>query len=200
MKNLASYPILFILLGVSLSNMRCATLQELKALSNVDFSINRVADTNLAGLSLDSIQNYNDVKATDVLKIANAIRKKELPFAFTLHLTGENPPNNQVQARLIRLDWTLFLDEKETINGIFNDEVVLPPGTPVDIPITMQLDLYQFFGDNARDLIELALNVSGHGGGEPSKIRLTAQPSINTPLGTLRYPGTINIVNKEVGP
>jgi hypothetical protein len=61
----------------------------------------------------------------------------------------------------------------------------------------MQLDLVQFFGRNAPDLIRLALNIAG-AGGSPAQLRLEAQPSINTEFGPIRYPGTISI-ESEVG-
>lgn len=189
---------LVLIAALSMLHLRCAALQELQALSKVDFSIDRVAQATLAGVLIDDIRSYDDLNPLDILKVANAIRTRELPMAFTLHLTGENPASNNTQARMVQLDWTLFLNDRETISGIFNDDVVLPPGSPVDIPISMRLDLISFFGDNARDLIDLALAVSGKGG-SPQNIRLSAQPTINTPIGPIRYPGKITIVSKTVG-
>ncbi len=187
-----------LVLSLSFFQLRCAALAELTALSKVDFAIDRVAQATVAGVSLDNVRDYDDLNPLDILKVANAVRNKELPMNFTLHLTGENPASNSTQARLVQMDWTLFLNDQETISGVFNDEVLLPPGSPVDIPITMQLDLIQFFGTNARDLVDLALAVSGKGG-SPQKISLSASPTINTPIGPIRYPGRINIISKTVG-
>lgn len=176
----------------------CKTLQELAALRQVAFTIDSVTNASLVGVDLASIQSYEDVNPLDALRVANAVRQKSLPFDFTLHLSGRNPEDNDVQARLVRMDWTLFLEDRETISGVFNDDVALPPGQSVDIPITIQLDLYTFFDANARDLIELALNISGKGG-KPKNVRLTAVPTIDTPIGPIRYPGTLDIVSTEIG-
>ncbi|MEM1271556.1 MAG: hypothetical protein AAGI08_16035 [Bacteroidota bacterium] len=189
---------LLALLALCLTLSSCTTLNELRALSQVDFAINDVNQTRLAGVNIDNIRSYEDVGALDAIRIANAVRNKELPFNFTLNLVGENPESNQTQARMVSLDWTLFLEDRETISGVFNDEVVLPPGSPVNIPISMEVDLYRFFGDNLPDLVDLALSISGQGGA-PKNIRLNATPSINTPIGPIRYPGEITIVSRQVG-
>ena len=99
--------------------------------------------------------------------------------------------------QLVGLDWTLFVEGRETVSGIFNDQRVLPSGMTTDIPISMELDLVRFFGRNAPDLINLALNLAG-AGGSPAMLRLEAQPSINTEFGPIRYPGRIGI-EYEVG-
>ena len=191
------YVLLFTLLLVG-NSLGCTALQELAALRQVDFSLDRVTRATLAGVSLDEIEDYGSVDPLDLVRIANAVRQKSLPFAFTLHVAGRNPEENSVNARLVSMDWTLFLEDRETVSGVFNDEVVLPPGEPVDIPISLELDLYSFFESNARDLIELALSVAG-AGGAPKNIRLSAVPTIQTAVGPIRYPGRIDIVSTTVG-
>jgi hypothetical protein len=83
------------------------------------------------------------------------------------------------------------------VSGVFNDQRMLASGVTTDIPISMELDLVQFFGRNLGDLSRLALNLAG-AGGSPAMLRLEAQPSINTEFGPIRYPGTISIQH-EVG-
>lgn len=173
----------------------CTTLGELAALRRVDFDIDRVADTYLAGIDVDRIRSYEDLRPTDVGRLAGAVSRGELPLRFTLHLGAENPENNP-QARLIRLDWTLLLDGTETISGVFDDERVLPPGRVTDIPITMELDLVRFFGRNLEELIDLALAVAGEG---EQEVALRARPTIRTPLGPITYPGELTILRRRVG-
>ena len=75
---------------------------------------------------------------------------------------------------------------------------MLRPGAPTDVPITISLDLVDFFEANARDLVELALSLSGRGGA-PKEVALRATPVVDTPLGPIRYPEPITIVSREVG-
>src|SRR5690606_12495031 len=127
----------------------------------------------------------------DAGRVAVALGRGELPLAFTLHVGAQNPSDNP-PARLVSLDWTLFVEDRETVSGIFNDDRLIAPGTTADLPITIQLDLVQFFGTNSRDLVNLALNLAG-AGGSPARLRLEAQPTVHTEFGPIRYPGRISI-------
>jgi hypothetical protein len=174
----------------------CTTLQEVANLRNVQFDIDRVSGTNLAGVDVQRIRSYDDLRGGDVARLASALARGEAPLTFTLHVGAENPAGNSVAARLVQLDWTLFLDETETISGIFNDTRVIAPGASVDIPITMELDLVRLVGRNIQDIVELAAAVSGQG---TKEIALRARPTITTPIGPITYPSDITIVRRDVG-
>lgn len=175
----------------------CQTLREVSQLRNVNFAIDRVADARLAGVDVNAFRNYEDIGARDMLRLSAAIADGELPLQFTLHLDAQNPGANNVDARLTQMDWTLLLEDKETISGVFDREVVLPAGETTGIPIDMDLDLVRFFDDNLRELVNLALAIDGDG--EPTNVKLRARPTIQTALGPIRYPGAITVVDKSVG-
>lgn len=176
----------------------CATLQQIAALRNVDFSLDRVAQVRLADIDLDRVRSYSDLSVTDVARLTLALSREELPLDFNLFVQGENPPENGTEARLVRFAWTLLLEDRETISGVFEDEVVFAPGEPTTFPVRISLDLLEFFEGSARDLGELALNLAGEGG-SPKNVALRAVPTIQTALGPIRYPGEITIVSTEVG-
>jgi hypothetical protein len=176
----------------------CATLQQIAALRNVDFSLDRVSDLRLAGIDLGRIHSFDDLGIVDAGRLALAVSQKRLPMDFQLHLLADNPPGNTVDARLVRMDWTLLLQDRETVSGVFDREVVIPPGQPTDVPITISLNLVDFFEGNAQDLLELALSLAGQGGA-PKNVALRATPVIDTPLGLMRYPQPITILSREVG-
>lgn len=77
-------------------------------------------------------------------------------------------------------------------------EVVLPRGTPTDVPIVISLNLLDFFQGGAQDRLELALSLPGQGGA-PKDVELRATPVIDTPLGPMRFPQPITIVSRTVG-
>lgn len=177
----------------------CTTLQQVAALRNVDFEIDGVAQPFLAGIDLERVRSYNDLRPMDVIRLTEAVSRRELPLTFTLLVGAENPESNSVAARMVRFDWTLFLEERETISGVFNREIYLAPGDPQQIPIDISLDLVQFFGENTRDLVELALAVTGQDGGVAKRVMLRATPTINTPIGPIRYPEPVTVVSATVG-
>lgn len=176
----------------------CQTLREIAALRQVDFAIDNVSDARLAGIQIERIRSYEDLSSSDIFQIGRAITNQELPFQFRLNVEALNPEENQVQARLVRMAWTVFLEDRETISGVLDDEVVLLPGQTTTIPVEINLDLVDFFDRNARELVELAMSVSGQGG-EPTNVSLRATPTIDTPLGPMEYPRPITIINRDFG-
>lgn len=176
----------------------CQALQQVAALRQVDFDLDRVSEMQLAGVEVSRIRTYNDLSLVEIGRLTAAFAQRKLPVSFNLHVNATNPPENRVSARMVGLAWTLLLEDRETISGTVNQLIDLPPGQPQDIPVSISLDLVQFFDHNLRDLVELALAVSGQGGA-PKRIQLRATPTIDTPLGPIRYPQPITIVSREVG-
>lgn len=176
----------------------CATLQQFAALRSVDFQLDRVADVRVAGIDASSISSYSDLSIMDAARVGAAIARRELPLSFDLHVRAENPVDNPVTARLLRMQWTLLLDDTETISGLIEQELELPPGQPRDIPVGIALDLFDFFERSGPDLFNLALNLMGVGN-EPSRVALRALPTVNTALGPISYPQAITIVDRRVG-
>ena len=176
----------------------CQTLREVANLRNVRFNLSGVADGTLAGVDLSRLDSFSDLSARDVLNLTAAVSSRELPLTFNAVLRAENPAENSANARLVNMDWTLFLDGRETVSGVFSDEVLLAPGQPEQLLIPIQLDLVRFFDQNLRDLVDLALAVTGQGGA-PKRLQLEVLPTVNTPLGPMRYPQAIKVVDQEVG-
>lgn len=182
------------LLGLGLLGLMlvggCATLRQIRALQHVDFALVGTSESTLAGVPVQSTHSFNDLSTLQLARLASALAQGTLPFQTVLQVRASNPADN-VQARLVKLDWTLFLDDQKTVSGKLDQEYVLPPGQPVVVPVPVQLDLVQFFSDNLQQLVDLTLAATGEGG--PQKIRLEATPSIQTPLGPIRYPEPIRI-------
>ena len=176
----------------------CATLQQFAALGNVDFSLDRVSGLRLAGIDLSRIDSFDDIGLSEVAALTLGVAQNRLPMDLQLHVLAENPADNSVDARLMRLDWTLLLQNRETLSGVLEEEVLLPPGQPQDVPVTISLNLMEFFEGSAQDLLELALSLAGQGG-EPKEIALRATPIVDTPIGPIRYPQPITIVSRKVG-
>lgn len=174
----------------------CATLQQLAALRQVQFAIDGVGTGRLAGIDLDRVRSAGDLRATDAGRLAAAMADEELPLEFTVDVRAENPAENQTTARMVRFAWTLLLDDRETIDGVVDREISLPPGDPQIIPLRMRVDLIDFFDGNATDLLNLALRFAG-ADAETAEVKLRALPTVETPLGPIEYPATITIVSGD---
>ena len=105
-------------LGVLLAVPGCTTLQQIAALRQVEFDLDRVSNGLVAGVDLDRIARGGDLGPTDLARLGAAAARGEVPLRFTLHVGAENPADNPAAAQLVSLDWTLFLDGTETVSGV----------------------------------------------------------------------------------
>lgn len=189
-----------LLFGVGLlvsSIAGCTALREVSNLRKAQFAIDRVSNPRLAGVDLSGVESYEDLRTTDVLRLGSSLSDGELPMAFTVNLEATNPSSNSANARLTAMDWTLLLEDKETVAGRFEQEVVLPPGEPKAIALQVELDLVRFFEDNLRGLVDLASAIVRNE--PPQTVKLRVQPTVNTTVGPIEYPSPITVVSTQVG-
>ena len=196
-----------IALGVWLVIAGCSALQEMQNtlanLQRLQFKLDSVAPGNLAGINLAQVNAPSDLSLQDGLKLMNAFTNKSLPVAFTLNVAAKNPNDgtagtSKQVALLSSLAWKLKIDEKETIAGDIPNPIEIPgSGQATVIPLSMSLDLYTFFKDQGyKDVLNLALAVAGQKG-STSRLTLAATPTVSVAGINLKYPGQINIVDKE---
>ena len=170
----------------------CAGLRETVALRQVDFRYDRISDPAIAGLPLSKLTDYGDLSIVDVGRLALAVAAKDVPLDITVHLNGTNPETNNTTARLVRLDWTYLVDDREIITGRLAQEFVFPPGRPTDLPLGVRFNLIDFFGNDGKVLFDTALVLSGQRTStRRATLRLT--PTIDSPLGPIRYPVPITL-------
>jgi len=170
----------------------CATLQQLGALQNVDFDLRGVSDVRLAGVDFARVRSFSDLSFADAASLTAAVANRDLPLDLQLDVVAVNPADNYADARLVEMAWTLFLEDRETVSGILDREIVLPRGAPTEVPVRVGLNLVEFYEGNARDLFELASSLAGVGG-EPKDVMVEVLPTVQTSLGPIRYPEPLRL-------
>jgi len=69
-------------------------------------------------------------------------------------------------------------------------------GEATIIPLQIQFDIAKSFKEKSiDDILGLVLQAAG-AGGSTSNLKLKAQPTIGTPIGNIKYPEEITIVDK----
>jgi hypothetical protein len=179
----------------------CATLNSLTGLTRAQFKLDKAVGYQLAGIDISNKHSLGDFGIGDGLNLLNAFRTGRFPLTFTLNVAVKNPNAHQPGSMLSSISltafpWRLLIDNKETISGGIGAAVALPDGgTTTIIPLFVSVDLKQFFADKGyEDIVALALAISGQG---TAKLSLKAQPTITTPLGSIKYPNELTIVNTE---
>jgi hypothetical protein len=174
----------------------CATLQQLAALHSVTFAFGGVSDVRLVGIRIGPGTSYSSLGFTDVTRLGAAIVAKEVPLELVAHVSATNPASNTVAARMVDMEWTLFIESRQTLAGKLAGAVAIEPGHTADVPLAVRLDLLQLGSGGARDLFDLALAIAGQGSIQ-KELRLELVPTIETSLGPIRYPAPV-VVGRSV--
>ncbi len=207
MKYLRIVLIITIVLATALSYQSCSTIkqisQTLTNLKRLEYKIENVSNFRVANIDIQKISSIKDFSITDGLKLANAFVTKKFPADFVLNLNAKNPNNGSnnttaTSATIAKLDYRLILDDVPTINGDISSPITVPgTGQSVNIPLNMNLDLYEFFGNRGYEsIVNLALTVGGLNS-RPTKVKLDIKPTVNTTFGPISYPNRITVIDQE---
>ncbi|GAV20310.1 hypothetical protein MMIC_P1275 [Mariprofundus micogutta] len=176
----------------------CATMITPTELSKVKFSLDRVSAVQLAGINLMEIDTLDELNMFQIARASMAVSRQSLPLDLTLHLKSENPLANQVAARLIRMDWTLVLDGRDTISGSMEKNIQMAAGESQDIPLNLSLNMFEFFDEkSALDMLDLALAFAAEDGMMPQGVALKIRPTIDTMFGPITYGSPLLIESRS---
>jgi len=168
----------------------------------LQWKLGNVSGMKVSGVNISNVSSMTQINAMDLLKITNDFASGKLPATFTLNLLAKNPEKSggtQNSTDVIRsVKWRLLVDNKETINGNVSGPITIPGvGQTSTIPVAMSLDLLQIFqNEGMQNLISLALGMGGSQG-SAARLSLKIQPTIDTFLGSITYPGEITVIDKE---
>jgi hypothetical protein len=168
----------------------CSAYRQIATLRTVRFEFAGVSDVRLAGVRIDDLLRFSDLSFTDGARLGVAVASHEMPLDLIAHLDATNPAANTVTARLVDLDWSLFIDDRHAFDGGLAGAVALAPGHTVDVPLSVRFDLFEMGSGTARDLFDLAVAIAGRGAIRKD-LRLELRPTIDTPLGPMRYPAPV---------
>jgi hypothetical protein len=189
---------------ISASLNSCATLNALTNLSKIQFKLSDVQHVQLCGIDITNKHSASDFGIMDGVNLMSAYSSGHLPLTFILDVAAKNPnPPSQSAAlsaiKVTDFPWRLLLNGQQTISGNIGAPFGVPPGnTTTNIPLSVTVDLKQFFADQGYDqILKLALALSGNGG--VSQVQLKVQPTMSTPLGSVRYPNELTVVSTQFG-
>ncbi len=193
--------ILLVIFAFALSS--CSSIKD--AVTNAErlqWKLGSVSGMSVAGINLSGVSGFSNINPLDIVKITSAFSSGQLPANFTLNLLAKNPegsggsPNSSDAIRA--LNWRLLIDNVETIKGDISSPITIPGvGQTATIPLSMSVDLLQFFKNQGlQSLVGLALGIGGSNG-SPARLSLKIKPTVDTFLGPFTYPGEITIIDKE---
>src|SRR5688572_5011589 len=129
-----------LLLLVVVAISACKSMRELRNLTKCQFRVATVQDIALAGVNIQTVRRFSDLKVKDAAKVGAALAAGNLPLTMIVNLEVKNP--NKQLAAMNRIEWIAMIDEFEILNGIMGDRVeVLPDGGTANIPLAISANL-----------------------------------------------------------
>jgi len=196
------------LVGVVGTLNGCSTLKSvadaLTSLGKLQFKLGDVKDFTLGTISIGNLSSVSDVNPLEVVNLVNAVRQNKLPVSFTLNVLAKNPNDGSTTKAtplyLRKIAWTLAIDDRNTITGVTDRRLEIPAsGQTTTIPITMSLDMMQFFADKGyNDIMNLAFAIGGKSGSS-SRLKMSARITVENPITQqpFEYPSEITVVNTQ---
>lgn len=183
--------------------VQCSILQTMTNLSRLQFKLGNVNGFMVNNIDISNKTSISDLSPTEMISLSSIIIQGKLPVSFVLNVNAKNPNDgtsgySRTDATLKGFRWRLFIDDKETISGDLDAPVTVPgTGEVSNIPLRINLDLLQFFkGEELEKIASLVLAIGGKQGSS-SRITLYATPTVSTPLGDIKYPGELKIVDTK---
>ena len=185
-----TFIILFVALGLSSCNLLTQVAQ-MANFANCTFDFNSINKIQMLGVNLSKGMTKDDLNATQLLNLANALMKRELPVTFNVNLDVENP--NSIAAAMSKMDYIVSLNGKQVISTTMNNSINVPAKSKNTITIPVTTDLFQLFsGESADAIVNLAFKLAG-ASSDPVKLGLQVKPYITINNQQLAYPNYITI-------
>ncbi len=181
----------------------CSVYETMVNLSRLKFKLGNVNNFTISGINLSNKKNFSDLDPLELVSLTQALTSGKLPASFTLNVEAVNPNDGtggykKTDATLKSFPWRLNIDQTETISGNIGSPISVPgTGEVTNIPLQMNIDLLEFFGNKGlENLVNLALALGGQEGSS-SRLTLFASPTVSSPLGDIKYPGELKIVDQS---
>ena len=182
--------ILFVTIGLASCDVLTQVAQ-MANFANCTFDFNSINKIQMLGVNLSKGMTKDDLNATQLLNLANALMKRELPVTFNVNLDVENP--NAIAAAMSKMDYIVSLNGKQVISTTMSNSINVPAKSKNTITIPVTTDLFQLFsGESADAILNLAFKLAG-ASSDPVKLGLQVKPYITINNQQLSYPNYITI-------
>ena len=182
--------ILFVTMGLA----SCDVLNQVAQMANLvncTFDFNSVNQIQMLGVNLSKGMSKTDLNATQLLSLADAIMRKQLPVTFNVNVDVKNP--NSIAAAMTKMDYILTLNGKQVVSTTMNNGINVPANSSSVVSIPITTDLFQLFsGESADAIVNLAFKLAG-ASSNPVNVGLKVKPYISINGQQLAYPDFISM-------
>jgi len=169
-------------------------VEQAKQFAKCEFHMTTIKNLELGGVNIQHVRSIKDLSLSKAARLTAALTEKTLPLSFNLNLEARNP--NDQTAAMNKLEWRLFVDEKELVAGQLDDRIEVLANASAEFPVAINMDLKKVLSGDSRDaVLKLAFNLVGEGD-QPSNILLKIKPTVVVAGIPINYPGYFEVKAK----
>ena len=155
----------------------CSVFESINTVKECNYAFAGLDDFSYAGVKLDKLKDPKSLTLTDSINLLTAIRDKNTKLTFNALVDIENP--NSGTASVEKMDWKLFLDGVEMLEGINKDTIKVEANKTSRANIQASLDPTKVMNGNSLDsLWTLYCKLSGRETTKNSKVTLKLKPTV----------------------
>ncbi len=160
-------------------------------LASCEFRLLSAENIMIAGISVDSYTSVKDLGVADFAIFMGALAQPELPLSLLLKIEVKNP--NAAPAGINSLEYIVYIDDIQMIQGAYMKPITVPPSSSVIIPVQLDMDLKQSLKGKSMDaVLNFGFNLAGVSH-SPTRFKLKLKPGILVNGTSLSYPGYITV-------
>jgi len=191
--------LLFLLTGMVLLLSSCKVAQPTQSalnLASCEFRLLSAEKIIIAGISVDQYSSVRDLGVADFAMIMGALTQPELPLSLQLNIEVKNP--NTSSAGINSLEYIIFIDDIQMVEGRYDKPVIVPASSTTVIPVQLNMELKQALKGKSMDaILNFGFNLAGMGS-TPTRFKVKLKPGILIGNTSLYYPGFITVKTEFV--
>ncbi|MCQ2225178.1 MAG: LEA type 2 family protein [Paludibacteraceae bacterium] len=176
----------------------CNSVTGIKNFTNCEFKFGHVSNVKLADIDLTDKETYSNFNLSDLAKLGIAYAQKELDLNMDVNMKIKNP--NKQSAQLDGMDFILWIDNQEMLEGTMNKKIVIEAGEEANVSLPISLNLYKSIKEKKMAAIaEFALGLSSKNA-ETSRVKVSLKPFFTVMGQTVKMPSYITIGGDQAMP
>lgn len=186
MKNLLILCCLFLLFSCGFNNQK----KEIEALAKCTFSLEKIDNASIAGTSIKTIIEKENINVMQLPNIVMGFMNKSLPLDAVISLKVTNPTDEE--AAMNAFDYIILFEDVEIASGEVNQSIRIASKDAQVIPIHIRGDVYELIQNNGEQFLNFFTKSN-----TVAKLTFKVKPSINVAGNLVKSPAYFSM-DKQV--
>lgn len=161
---------------------------EVVNVKNCKFNVKSVESINVAGINL---KNLSSLSAGNIATLSACLLTKQLPVVMGIKVGASNP--TEKDASVTHMDWLCCIDDVQMAGGSVSERYVIPAQGSVDIPLDVNMNVYDIFSAKGLDAIKSFIGSFNKDTGRSSRLSFKVRPTVEIGSASVSFPNYISL-------